>query len=95
MKLNCDEINSLCGDVVNEFLSGLDESVETKLTTGHSLSYDERNSEWSWIKNGCAGPAGELLYLEATKLSCELDDSMPAADYRRAVATAVQNLVLS
>lgn len=93
MKLNCDEINSICSDVVRSFLNDLDDSVE--LTTGHTLSYDEQNREWLWFKGGCAGSAAELLHLEATKLSCSIDDAMPPDDYKRSVAAAVENLVAS
>ena len=72
--MTCDEINSLCGDAVSEFLATLDSSAETKLTTGQKLVYDEDNHEWSWVKDWFAGPASELLYLEATRLSCDMED---------------------
>jgi hypothetical protein len=94
MKLNCDDINSICGDEVESFLANLDSSAETKLTTGHTLRYDEHDGEWIWSRDGCCGPAAEMLYLETTRLSTSIDDDLPVDDYRRAVAAAIQRLVV-
>ena len=87
--MTLDEINELCGDAVSEFLATLDSSAETKLTTGHTLVCDEDNSEWSWVKGGFAGPSSEFLYLEATRLSCVMEDVT-----KQSVLDALNSLVV-
>lgn len=71
---SCDEINSVCAEATEEFFLRIANEPETKFGNGFVLRFDADKSEWIWHRNGFAGPASELVYMEAVRASCSMDD---------------------